>query len=56
MAAPSKNGVKNSPGDLAHSDSAFDIVMALEDHIRLALPAWKINPLAGGTMSLPAPW
>lgn len=37
VAAPSKNGVKNGPGDLAHSDSAFDIVMALEDHIRLAL-------------------
>lgn len=35
--APSDKGVNNRPGDLAHSNSAVDIIISLNDHIMLYL-------------------
>lgn len=55
MAAPSNNGVNNRPGNLAHSDSAFDIIIFLKDHIMLYLAYVKNNVVSRKHLDSHAP-
>ena len=63
MAVPSQNGGNNSPGDLAHNDSAFDIIIALffdiiialKYHIMLDLACLKNKSVGRSVITPPAP-